>query len=69
MLKLTQLIKGYDPATVYVSARHVVAVYPANKSDIGCYVELSTNDEDENGVLHVSEDAEAVASHEFLNAY
>lgn len=68
MLKLTQVIKGYDPSPVYVSAIHVVAVYPAMAGN-GCHVELSTNNDEEIAVIHVSEDAEKVAAHPALNNY
>jgi phosphoribosylformylglycinamidine (FGAM) synthase PurS component len=68
MLKLTQIIKGYEPSPVYVSARHVVAIYPARDGS-GCYLELSTNNEEDGAHLHVSEAAEKVAANPALNQY
>lgn len=67
MLKLTQIIKGYKNRTVYVAARHVVAVYP-DVTGNGCHIELSTNAETEGSILHVSEDVDLVGSHPFLNS-
>ena len=67
MLKLTQFFSGQSERTVYVAAAHVVAIYPDNGSN-GCHIEMSTNNSDEGAVLHVKESAEAVASHQFLNA-
>lgn len=67
MLKLMQMMNGKEHGVVYVSARHVVAVYPDRKGN-GCHIELVTNANPEEPVMHVAETAEAVSSHEFLNS-
>lgn len=60
MLKLTQITKYYDPRTVYIAARHIVAIYP-DMQGAGCCIELSTNGADDQGVIHVKEDSKLVA--------
>ena len=67
MLKLTQLFSGKCERTIYVAAAHVVAIYPDDATN-GCHIELSTSDDVDGSILRVTESAESVASHQFLNA-
>lgn len=67
MLKLTRVFSGGSERIIYVAAAHVVAIYPDVKG-IGCHIELSTNTDAECSVLRVTESAQSVASHQFLNA-
>ena len=67
MLKLTQVLSGNSKRIVYVAAAHVVAIYPDLKGS-GCHIELSTNVDGEQSILYVTESAQSVASHQFLNA-
>ena len=58
-LKLTQIIKGYEDMPVWVQSDHIVAIYPDRKGN-GCHIELVTNSDSNESILHVANTADQV---------
>jgi hypothetical protein len=57
MLRLTQILSGDSKRQVWVQSSHIVAIYP----DVtGCHIELVTNVDPNEPVLHVLELADQI---------
>ncbi len=63
MIELTQISNGTPLRKVYLAKDHIVAVYPVLfKDGGGCYVELSTNNGDQESIIQVEQSAHEVVS-------